>query len=96
LTTAGLQTAEQALHNSSAPELLQANWNPMPPRIQISESRMLRICSGYDTEPYIAHILKGILKSRWGKAEDIDLHKLAGELRVKAGNRTTNADLTIS
>jgi hypothetical protein len=25
LTTAGLQTAEQDLHNSSAPELLQAN-----------------------------------------------------------------------
>jgi hypothetical protein len=76
LTTACLQTAEQAvlgtnvqqvicvaLHNSSAPELLQANWNPMPSRIQISESRMLRMCSGYDTEPSIAHILKGILKS---------------------------------
>jgi hypothetical protein len=54
------------------------------------------MCSGYDTEPSIAHILKGILKS-WGeKAEDTDLHKLAEEMRVKAGNRTTNADLTIS
>jgi hypothetical protein len=30
------------------------------------------------------------------RAEDIDLQKLAEELRVKAGNRTTNADLTIS
>jgi hypothetical protein len=44
----------------------------------------------------IAHILKGILKSWWEKAEDTDLHKLAEELRVKAGNRTTNADLTIN
>jgi hypothetical protein len=56
------------------------------------ESRMLRICSGYDTEPSIAHTLKGILNSWWGKAEDTDLHKLAEELRVKAVNRTTNAD----
>jgi hypothetical protein len=29
------------------------------------------------------------------KGRDTDLHKLAEELRVKAGNRTTNADLTI-
>jgi hypothetical protein len=29
-------------------------------------------------------------------AEDTDLHKLAEELRVKTGNRTTNVDLTIS
>jgi hypothetical protein len=57
---------------------------------------MLRICSGYNTEPSIAHILKGIVNSWREKAEDTDLHKLAEELRVKAGNRTTNADLTIS
>jgi hypothetical protein len=54
------------------------------------------MCSGYDTEPSTAHVLKGILKSWCEKAEDTDLHKLAKELRVKAGNRTTNADLTIS
>jgi hypothetical protein len=66
-----------ALHNSSAPELLQANWNPMSFLIQNSESRMLRMCSGCDTEPSTAHILKGILKSWWEKAEDTDLHKLA-------------------
>jgi hypothetical protein len=68
----------------------------MSSRIQNSESRILRIYSGYDTEPSIAHILKGILKSWREKAEDTDLHKLAEELRVKAGNRTTNADLAIS
>ncbi len=54
------------------------------------------MCSGYDTEPSIAHILKGILKSWWEKVKDTDLHKLAEELQVKAGNKTTNADLTIS
>ncbi len=76
-TTACLQTAEQAvlgtnvqqlicvaLHNSSAPELLQAKSNPVSSRIKNSESRMLRICSGYDTEPSIAHILQGNLNSR--------------------------------
>jgi len=63
-----VQTSKQiicvALHNSSAPELLQANWNPMSSRIQNSEPRMLRMCSGHDTESCIAHILKGILKGR--------------------------------
>ncbi len=68
----------------------------MSSRIQNSESRMWRMCSGYDTEPSTAHVLKGILKSWCEKAEDTDLHKLAKELRVKAGTRTTNADLTIS
>jgi hypothetical protein len=76
LTTACLQIAEQAvlgtsvqqvicvaLHNSSAPELLQAKSNPVSSRVQNSESRMLKICSGYDTEPSIAHILKGTLNS---------------------------------
>ncbi len=68
----------------------------MSSRIQNSETRMLRMCSGYDIEPSIAHILKGILKNWWEKVKDTDLHKLAEEMRVKAGNKTTNVDLTIS